>query len=192
MLNLSVVVVTWNRPQLLAHCLYQYRQQLNSIETECIVVSDGPDAKAAAIAAYYKCRYIEIPQRINDWGATPRDVGIAAAVGSYVVTWDDDNIYHPHAIDCLYKAASGFDIGVCQCVHWEGTQCRTIPPTGSTYVQHREVDAMCPCVRREVAQATKWATPPNTPYECDFRWLESLVSKGATTNFVPVVIGEHL
>jgi glycosyltransferase involved in cell wall biosynthesis len=192
MVDLSVIVATKNRPQLLSHALCQYRSQIHSLKTECLVVSDGPDPRAASTAEYYGCRYISLAESANDWGATPNDVGVQNAAGRYVVFWNDDNLYYPRNLKCLYAAAHGFDIGVCQTVHWNKQAIGpVIPKQWDGGFRYAEIDAMCVCVRKEVALRATWARP-DAPYECDLRWLEALVATGVSINYEAVVIGEHL
>jgi glycosyltransferase involved in cell wall biosynthesis len=192
MIDLSVIVATWQRPQLLAHTLHQYRNQIHGLKTECIVVSDGPDTRAASTAEYYGCHYVALPHSTKDWGATPNDTGIRLATGEYVAFWNDDNLYYQRNLKCLYAAAKGFDIGVCQAMHWNQSGLgAVIPATWDGSFKYAEIDAMCVCVRRDVAMRVPW-TSPNKAYECDLRWLEALTLTGILINFEAVVVGEHL
>lgn len=51
---ISVVVPTFQRPQLLINCLRNLcRQTLNNVKYEVIIVSDGPDIMAKQIVAEY-------------------------------------------------------------------------------------------------------------------------------------------
>lgn len=192
MIDLSVIVATWKRPQLLTHTLNQYRRQVHGLRTECIVVSDGPSPCAAAIALHYGCRYIELPENTNDWGATPNDVGIAAAKGEYVAIWNDDDLYYERNLKCLHSAAQGVDIGVCQVVQWEVSgQTRIIPAVWDGVFLCGYIGPQCVCVRRETAMTRRWATPAKMR-DCDYHWLRGLQVAGATTHFEAVVVGEHL
>lgn len=191
MIDLSVIVATWKRPQLLTLCLEQYRQQRHTLNTEIIVVSDGLDPRARAVADYYSARYIELFENHNDWGAAANDAGIAAAFGEYVCLWNDDNLYYPHNLATLHAAAMGFDIGVCQTLHWQSEHPRVIPPPNFKEFAWGSVDAMCVCVRRGLAASEPWVAAP-TVYECDIRWLARLMQHSPTLNFSPVVVGMHL
>ncbi len=86
---------------------------------------------------------------------------------------------------------AGTDIGLCQVVHWNEDRHMILPEAWKGQFKMGEVDTMCVCVRRELAQHELWAIEP-VPYEVDLGWLTRLQQRGATVNFSPVVIGEHL
>ncbi|MEX1230657.1 MAG: glycosyltransferase [Planctomycetaceae bacterium] len=191
-IDITAITATWQRPQLLALCLWQFRQQeLGGLRCEHLVISDGPDARARATAEYHGARYLELDRNYGLWGATCNDAGVVAARGEYVVFWNDDNVYYPHALASLFAASRGVDIGVCQTVHWSKTRHRILPLNWSGQLQLGHVDTMCVCVHRELARQELWAVEP-VPYEVDFGWLTRLQQRGATVSFSPVVIGEHL
>ncbi len=83
-------------------------------------------------------------------GSLARDLGIREARGQYLVFWDDDNLYEPHALATLFAAACEADIGVVQTRY----RCRTrageitIPRQWSGQFVAGDVDTMCVCVRR--------------------------------------------
>lgn len=143
------------------------------------------------MAEYHGARYLELDQNHGGWGAYANDAGVNAALGEYVVFWNDDNLYYKHALSSLHAASQGVDIGLCQVVHWDQERHMILPETWRGQFQMGEVDTMCICVRRELAQQESWAIEP-VPYEVDFYWLTRLQQRGATVNFSPVVIGEHL
>lgn len=189
---ISVITATWQRPQLLALCLAQYQQQsLGTLVCEHIVVSDGGDERAKAMAEHFGARYLELEQHQGGWGAYGNDAGVQLAQGKYVVFWNDDNMYYPHALASLYAAANGADIGICQAVHWQGSRNEIIPKAWHGQFVSGDVDAMCVCVRRELAILESWGGEP-VPYDVDFHWLIRLQRRDAVIRFVPVVIGEHL
>ncbi len=124
-------------------------------------------------------------------GAYCNDAGIKAALGEYVVFWNDDNLYYKHALSSLHAVSRGAYIGLCQVVHWNEDRHMILPEAWRGQFKMGEVDTMCICVRRERAQHELWAIEP-VPYEVDLGWLTRLQQRGATVNFSPVVIGEHL
>ena len=191
-MDLTVITATWQRPQLLALCLAQFRQQEpGPLRCEHLVISDGPDPRARATADYFGVRYLELAAHRGGWGAYCHDAGIAAAQGNYVAFWNDDNRYYPHALATLHAAAEGGDIGLCRAVHWHQAQHEIIPAAWRGEFEYGQVDTMCVCVRRELALQEGWGLEP-VPYEVDLHWLERLRRRGAVVKFSPVVIGEHL
>jgi len=78
---------------------------------EFILVGDGPlpDEATALIATYVTAlprlvRYIELPERVGDFGCTPCDAGIKAATGDAIFVIGDDDTIEPEAFATI-KAA---------------------------------------------------------------------------------------
>lgn len=122
-------------------------------------------------------------------------MGIREARGRYLVFWDDDNLYEPHALATLFAAGCDADLGVVQVRY----RCRTrageitIPRQWSGQFVAGDVDTMCVCVRRELAIQEPWEQRP-TPQNIatDWNWLSRLMLRQPTVRFVPIVIGWHL
>lgn len=195
-LDLTVITATCQRPAQLANCLAQFRQQsVGSLRCEHLVVSDGVDPQARSLCQQFGARYIERPAPGGQWGSLARDAGIQEAAGRYVCFWDDDNLYEPHALACLYSVAFDGEIGVVQ-THY---RCRTqpgqinIPRLWSGTFQKGDVDTMCVCVRRELALTETWEQSPTpTQPTTDWHWLRRLEQHQPRIRFVPLVIGWHL
>ena len=149
-IDLSIITATHQRPKHLALCLAQVRQQsLGSLRVEHVVVCDGPDPQTRFQATHANARCIELPQALGRWGAGAKDAGLAAAVGTYVCFWDDDNHYEPHAATTLFAAAVGYDIGVVPISGAEARSARpraTPPPLGrrTAVRRHRHDELLCP------------------------------------------------
>ncbi len=190
--DLTVITPTWQRPKPLAmQCDQIRRQHVGHLRVEHIVVSDGPDDVARGIAAHFGARYIEHARNMGAAGAYGRDTGIAAAQGRCVCFADDENALEPTALSSLYAAASGFDIGIVQCLHRGNNEWRVIPEHYDGVFRCGHVDVMCGCIRRSVAQSLKFSDEP--VYDHDWRWYEKLRrDHGASVNFSDVVIGLHL
>ncbi|RLS54754.1 MAG: glycosyltransferase family 2 protein [Planctomycetota bacterium] len=195
-MDLSVITPTCQRPAQLANCLQQFRSQSRGdLLCEHLVVSDGVDPQARSLAKYWGARYIERSSTGGQWGSLARDTGIAAARGRYLCFWDDDNLYEPHALATLWAAAREVDIGVVQTRY----RCRQrpcmipIPRHWTGTFQAGNVDTMCICVRREIAQRESWEQlrPPASP-ATDWHWLHRLQQHTTRIRFVPITIGWHL
>lgn len=188
---LSVITATWQRPKHLALCLWQYAQQsTGGLACEQLVVSDGPDQIARGLAQQYGARYVEREEPGGQAGAFAKDAGIEAARGNYVCFWDDDNQYERHALAALYGAAYGADIGVVQTKHRDAGGFRVIPSEWTGNFQLNQIDTMCVCVCRRLAERVRWSdgTVPGT----DHQWLTQLAEQAEQIRFVPVIIGRHL
>jgi len=192
--DVSVITATKGRPGHLEQCCRQLKQQqLAGLSVEHIVVSDGPDARARAIAQEYRARYLVSikPERFARGEALARDVGLRHAMGDYVVFWDDDNEYADNCIGTLFEAARGYDVGVGQTVHCGGGgQSRLIPEDSTSVFLFGQIDTMCLCVRRQAALRVRWADCLGQ-YASDFIWVDGLRRTGATFRFRPAPIGVH-
>lgn len=196
MLDITVITPTHNRPAQLALCQSQFRQQsVGSLRCEHLVVSDGIDPHARHLCERFGARYLERSQPGGQWGSLARDVGIREARGRYLVFWDDDNLYEPHALATLFAAACEADIGVVQTRY----RCRTrageiaIPRQWSGQFVAGDVDTMCVCVRQTLAVQETWEQQPAPQsIATDWDWLSRLMLRQPTVRFVRVAIGWHL
>ncbi len=96
-MNISVVMATYKRPELLRRCLQALlAQQLDSNDYEILVVSDGPDAEAKEVVAQMHAvnlRYYVLPQKKGP--AACRNFGWQQANGTLIAFTDDDTIPAP-------------------------------------------------------------------------------------------------
>ena len=69
---------------------------------ELLCYHDGPltDLSGDDAARRLQCTAV----RHNDWGHTLRDLGIRAASGDYVMTFNSDNVLYPNALEEISKA----------------------------------------------------------------------------------------
>jgi len=192
--DLSIITPTWRRPKLLAHCLQAVAgQSLGGLKLEHIVVSDGPDPTAEALCAGTPTRFAALPDHAGNFGASARDHGIQMARGKYVAFWDDDNLYESHAAAVQFAAAQQFDLGVVRVKHWSVTarRFRLIPRRWNGTARPGDIDTMCLCVRRELAQSVAWQAPP-TGRGTDHRWLTRVLQQNPRIHYAPQCIGSHL
>ncbi|MBD3675933.1 MAG: glycosyltransferase family 2 protein [Planctomycetaceae bacterium] len=184
--DLTIVTATWNRPKWLRNCCEQIRRQsLAGVSWEHIVVSDGPDEIAERIARNYSARFDALSQHVGDRGASGNNRGLELARGRYIVFFDDDNLYHTHALAALYAAAQNVEIGVCQTRH----KGQIIPPSFEEPLRFGQVDSMCLCVMTDFARREQW---PYRRGSTDWGWLERLMKHKPRIRITPIVIGEHL
>lgn len=86
----SIITPTIGRPEL-ARALLSAARQLGPYD-EHIVIGDGPQPEAQAMALEYRhTRYIQTP-RTGGFGAVQRDAGIMQATGDYLIFLDDDDV----------------------------------------------------------------------------------------------------
>lgn len=110
----SVVMPTYNRPELLVRAIESVLQQ-DYRPIECIVVGDNCPC-IAAVAEKYKfnpiVRFLNLPNNNGAGGAMPRNVGIHMANGRWIAYLDDDNKWETdhlsHLMDLMLKADARF------------------------------------------------------------------------------------
>jgi len=185
-IDLTIITATWKRPKWLRNCCEQIqRQSIAGLNWEHVIVSDGPDEVAEKIASDYNARFTALPTHVGDRGASCNNRGLELARGRYVVFFDDDNIYYPHALCALYSSAQEVEIGVCQTRHRD----QMIPASHQEPLRFGQVDTMCLCVNTEFARKELW---PFRGGSTDWGWLKRLMKHDPRIRIIPIVIGEHL
>lgn len=115
----SVVISTYQRPQLLARALRSVLAQ-DDTDFEVIVVHDGPDdsCDTREVIEYASMKfedrgiylnYIELGEN-SGYQCVPKNIGIHAAHGDYIAFLDDDNEFTPDHISVLAAAMEEGDV----------------------------------------------------------------------------------
>lgn len=87
--TVSIVVLTYNRPDSLRETLAQMQRDLAGAANECIVVDNSTDSRTRDLVrtTFPAVRYIKNERNV---GVAARNNGVRAAQGSVVITLDDD------------------------------------------------------------------------------------------------------
>jgi glycosyltransferase involved in cell wall biosynthesis/SAM-dependent methyltransferase len=98
--QISVIVPTHNRPQVLEQCLAALEEQsLNPSQFEVIVVDDGSTASTGDVLRRAKPKFaLEYIRQANAGAGAARRKGVQRARGQYVLLLDDDMIAHPRLL----------------------------------------------------------------------------------------------
>ena len=103
----SVVIRTYNRPELLKRCLTSLNEQIYSA-LEIIVVNDGGEEISHILEhSKYPCQYIR--HAINIGKAAALNSGLRLARGVYINILDDDDLVYPDHIALLVQALHSSD-----------------------------------------------------------------------------------
>lgn len=120
--RVSVIVPVYNAEPYLHEFLDSVvHQTLNDIEIIC--VDDCSVDGSLHILRQYEARdqritIIEQKQKRQPGDDSPRDMGLAAASGEYVVFWDDDDFFELTALETLYAQCKKYDADLCVCGGW--------------------------------------------------------------------------
>jgi len=95
--TVSVIIPTIGRPSL-ARAVTSFARQRRPGDEILVVGPIGTDVPEG-------CRFIPCVSAQN-WGATERTLGIAAATGDYLAFMDDDDIYLPNARQAMAESAT--------------------------------------------------------------------------------------
>jgi glycosyltransferase involved in cell wall biosynthesis len=132
--ELSVVIPTHDRRDLLRSCLYSFGHQSASVETfEVVVVIDGStDGTAELLSAYTPPFAVSVVTQERAGAAAARNAGVEAARGRVLLFVDDDMTVSPSLVTA-HLAAQGTEnavVGV-------GVIERRIPPGADRFAQLR-------------------------------------------------------
>jgi GT2 family glycosyltransferase len=112
----SVIVPTYNRPELLGLTLESIERQTYAA-LEIVVVNDAGSDVADVVARFPRARLIEQP--VNRGPSPARNRGLAEARGEFVIFFDDDDEMFPDHIAALVDVLqrSGLDVAYGQMVN---------------------------------------------------------------------------
>ena len=103
--EISVIIPTYNRAELVTHCLAALSRQKEPSQFEVIVVDDGSTDETpellASLAAPYELR---VERQANRGQAAARNVGAAAARTPYCLFVDDDVTFDEHFVSAHVRA----------------------------------------------------------------------------------------
>jgi glycosyltransferase involved in cell wall biosynthesis len=121
--RLSVVVATYDRPELLAGCLEAFsRQSVGTDEFEVVVVDDGSDAATGETIAGFTARLQLVSVRLEHAGrSAAKNLGVMLARGDVVVFFDDDDRPGPDLVEehlRAHDAAPDAGVGVLGFTEW--------------------------------------------------------------------------
>jgi glycosyltransferase involved in cell wall biosynthesis len=100
---ISVVVPTYQRPQLLERALKSIGEATTATH-EIIVIDDSPDGSGFEAARRYGAKYVFKAGKHRGSSAS-RNIGLKLATGEFLAFLDDDDFFNPGGLDALLQAA---------------------------------------------------------------------------------------
>lgn len=105
--KVTVVIATYNRPQLLKRALESVFAQ-GFQDFEIVVVDDGLKERAESVAGEFNDSRIRYIQHERNRGCSAaKNTGIRAAKGGYIAILDDDDAWLPEKLEVQVRALEG-------------------------------------------------------------------------------------
>ena len=113
-IRFGIITPTYRRELLLKLFIRNVRSQSYGYWDLCIV-HDGQDEAIRSMLNKYAARdprlhYLETPNRANNFGVTPRLLGMTQGLSArgcdYLVFWDDDNYFYHNALRNIARSLS--------------------------------------------------------------------------------------
>ncbi len=113
-IRIGIVTPTYRRELLLKLFIRNVRSQSYRYWNLCIV-HDGENEATRSMVNEFAARdprlhYLETPNRANDFGVTPRLLGMTQGLSGrgcdYLVFWDDDNYFYHNALRSIARSLS--------------------------------------------------------------------------------------
>lgn len=102
--ELSVLVLTWNRAELVRRCLSSIVGQLGPDDELVIVDNGSTDHTPDVLAGFGRARVVTLPRNLGAAGG--RNVGMDAVTGSWVYCVDDDGWLPPGTLDRVRRSTA--------------------------------------------------------------------------------------
>ena len=96
-MNIEFIIPSYNRPHHLMCCVSSIMAQTVP-NWKIHIIGDGSDEGIFDKVLQYcngddRVKFTNLPMRYNDWGFTPRNIGVEQATEEWVVTTGEDNYY---------------------------------------------------------------------------------------------------
>jgi glycosyltransferase involved in cell wall biosynthesis len=108
-MKIEFIIPTYNRPNHLMTIISSITAQSNDNWKVNVVCDCPPTGSLDKIVDYFKdnekIKFTFLETRYNDWGHTPRNIGLEMATEEWVVMTGEDNYYTPVFVDEFLKNA---------------------------------------------------------------------------------------
>ena len=177
-MGIEFIIPTYERTDMLMACISSIVAQTNP-NWKIRVVVDGPTEeikeKISSIAGYYedepRIKWTILDKRYNDWGHTPRNIGLELATEEWILMTGEDNYYVPVFVDEMLKASKGYEFVYCNMVHnWVSNEYVPI----SSEIKYGKIDIGCFIVKTNMANKLKLNTTIN---QADWFFIEEFKKK---------------
>lgn len=110
MSKIEFIIPTYNRPDFLMCTINSIMAQRSDRWKINVVADCPPDGTLDKIIKYFdsddRIKFTLLTERHNDWGHTPRNIGLQMATEDWVVMTGEDNYYMPVFVDHFLEAVT--------------------------------------------------------------------------------------
>jgi glycosyltransferase involved in cell wall biosynthesis len=179
-MNIEFIIPTYERTDHLMTILSSLKSQTKPY-WRAHVVADCPDkdtmVKLNKIMEYYKdeyrIRFTMLDKRHNDWGHTPRNIGLSDAREEWLVMTGEDNYYMPTFVEEFLEAMYNPKVNFYYCDMVHNWVNQTYQPI-KTRVEVGHIDIGCYMIKTEHIGDIRLDT---TKPEADYIFLQEYLKK---------------
>jgi glycosyltransferase involved in cell wall biosynthesis len=198
----TVITPTFNRPfSVLKRCISSVDGQTYKNWKHLVIIDDTDNNHESHIPSNNKNEimnerrnFICLGKRSNNYGNTPRQLGIEIGTGDYFIFLDDDNVIFPNYIETMVnylELNKDKDLAICKIIHMGPLPTRFGEPPkvldGNPPIL-QNIDTLQVCVRREVVKKFGWL---DKGYLADGHSIQNWC-ENCDYVFVDEILGVHL
>jgi glycosyltransferase involved in cell wall biosynthesis len=105
----EIIIPTYYRPEKLKCMLASLIAQTDGDWGAHVLIDNPEDEEICRLVDEFRdprIRWTKMPQRYNDWGHTPREIGKQQSEADYVIMSGDDNYYIPILVEEIRRASN--------------------------------------------------------------------------------------
>lgn len=148
--------------------LYSLMSQTNEDWGAHVIIDNPEDKVICSIAESFddpRIRWTKLPERHNNWGHTPREIGKQLSEAEYIIMSGDDNYYTPNFVSEIHQA-SAENPGL---IYWDMVHSHYGYSHFVCSPAFNQIDMGAFATRRDLAQSIKL----NTTFAADGEYVEA-------------------
>lgn len=181
-MHIEFIIPTYNRVNHLITIIASLMAQSNP-NWKAHIVADCPDDaivdRIKQMITFFNDKRIKLtvlPERCNDWGHTPRQIGVDNATSEWVIMTGEDNYYVPEFVDLMLIEGKNQHFVYCDMIHnWTNKQYIPV----KTKLNFGAIDIGCFMVKTNLAQKVRLRV---TEEWADWYFVEEFMNKFKHTN----------
>lgn len=191
MAKIEFIIPTYNRPNHLMCTINSIVSQRSDKWYIHVIADCPPNNSLDKIINYFegdeRIKFTILEERYNDWGHTPRNIGLDKAKEDWVIMTGEDNYYAPVFVDHFLDGSEKYDFVYCDMIHnWTDSQYHHIKCKPKLY----NIDIGCFMVRRNKLNGLRLDT---TKTESDGLFVEEYlkINKNSKIKYIEKPLYVH-